>query len=157
MVPICQASSAIACSGWRSACTTCPAGTPFACASEDSAGLLGLNVSGQFTVTVDPDLHELTLKPRTGDPDRQLDMSKWLEIEGMAKIWSDGRVTVDISAQSLVNRPIRSAEVLVECGEEQFRAPLGRVPPLGLAESKVNLPLGVRCDQYMVRLGEARW
>ncbi|MBK9365420.1 MAG: retropepsin-like domain-containing protein [Deltaproteobacteria bacterium] len=127
------------------------------CASEDSAGLLGLNVSGQFTVTVDPDLHELTLKPRTGDPDRQLDISKWLKIEGMAKIWSDGRVTVDITAESLVNRPIRSAEVLVECGEAQFRAPLGRVEPLGVAESKVNLPLGVRCDQYMVRLGEARW
>lgn len=127
------------------------------CASDESAGLLGLNVSGQFTVTVDPDLHELTLKPRTGDPDRQLDISKWLTIEAMAKVWSDGRVTVDVSAESLVDRPIRSAEVLVECGEDQLSAPLGPIPALGIAKSKVSLPLGVRCDQYMVRLGEARW
>ncbi|MCK6522341.1 retropepsin-like domain-containing protein [Myxococcota bacterium] len=127
------------------------------CASDESAGLLGLNVSGQFTVTVDPDLHELTLKPRTGDPDRQLDISKWLDIQGVAKVWSDGRVTVDISAESLVDRPIRSAEVIVECGEDQLRASVGPIPALGVARSKVSLPLGVRCDQYMVRLGEARW
>ena len=36
------------------------------CGGKDSVGLLGLNVSGQFTVTLDPDRHEMVLKPLPG-------------------------------------------------------------------------------------------
>ena len=52
------------------------------CATEGSVGLLGLNVSGQFQVTLDPARRVIVLIPNSATPDRQIDVSPWLELEG---------------------------------------------------------------------------
>lgn len=127
------------------------------CADDNARGLLGLNVSGQFLVTVDPERHEVVLKPRTGRPDRQLDVVHWVEVQATATAWSDGRVSVEVAGNSKVDRPIAEVLVGIHCQGEDYRATLSHIPPFGVTSTKVALPRGTQCEEYRISLDEARW
>lgn len=126
------------------------------CGSDEDAGLLGLNVSGQFTVTVDPAERQLVLEP-LGGRDRHLDIAHWVEVGATATAWSDGRVEVVVTADSSTDREVRDLDVSIHCSDEQFTATLDRVEPHGTAETRVKLPRDTDCTTYRIRLEEAVW
>jgi hypothetical protein len=130
-----------------------------ACASEDTgvSGLLGNNVSGQFTVTLDPDRQEMVLEPRKGPTDRHLDIGPWIDIDAQATAWPDGRVEVAITVSNDGNRVVETAEVGIRCGKEHFSASLTRIHPGDLRRTRVSLPRGTKCETYEVALDSARW
>lgn len=130
-----------------------------ACASADTgvAGLLGNNVSGQFTVTLDPDRQEMVLEPRQGQPDRHLDIGPWLDIEAKATAWPDGRVEVEVEAANNATREVETAEVGIRCGDDHFAATLTRIGARDLRRNRVSLPRGTRCETYRVTLDAALW
>lgn len=126
------------------------------CADSRTTGLLGLNVSGGFLVTVDQAREELVLQPRSSAPDRTVDISPWLDIEAQASRWPDGRVEVEITVFNNAERDIEAAEVHIDCGE-RFVASFAGIPAARGVESVVSLPRDAECETYTVSLGAARW
>ncbi len=127
-----------------------------ACADDKAAGLLGLNVSGQFLVTLDTVRHELVLQPRTGRPDRTLDVQPWVDISGNATRWPDGRSEVEVAVENHADRKIEELVVHVAC-DRTFEARLINIPPNGDASTVISLPRDASCDRYSLSLDSASW
>ena len=126
------------------------------CADSGVSGLLGLNVSGQFQVTLDHDQQEMVLKPRTGT-DRHLDIGEWLDISTRLASWTDGRMELTITATNQSEREIRDAEVAIQCPDQRFSFTLRRVKAEDVLEKKVSLPRHTSCPEYRVSLENAGW
>ena len=125
------------------------------CAGSRTTGLLGLNISGRFRVTVDGHRRELILQPRESI-DHAVDLSPWLSIRATAVHWSDGRIEVQVGADSVAARTVASVEVEIHC-DETFTAVLEEIPPGGSREVTVSLPLGTDCTDYTVEMRTGRW
>ncbi len=126
------------------------------CSDDRTIGLLGLNVSGRFLVTVDQARKEIVLQPRAGAEDRSVDISPWLDIRAQASRWPDGRVEVEIAVDNRADREVQDTRIHIDCGE-RFEATFEAIAPEGSAETIVSLPRGAECEEYTVSLGEARW
>lgn len=127
------------------------------CGGDDAVGLLGLNVSGQFTTTVDPARHELLLSRRVDEVNRQLDVGQWVEVSATATAWTDGRVNVEVIAENRSARPITELRIGIHCSGEDFVATVPGVPPRGTGTAEVALPRNTSCNQYRVSLDRAVW
>ncbi|MFT5685434.1 MAG: hypothetical protein ACI8RZ_006385 [Myxococcota bacterium] len=125
------------------------------CADSRTTGLLGLNISGRFRVTVDGHRRELILQPR-GSIDHSVDLSPWLSIRATAVHWSDGRIEVQVGADSAATRAVEAVEVEIHC-DETFTAVLEDIPAGGSKEATVALPLGTDCTDYTVAMRTGRW
>jgi predicted aspartyl protease len=126
------------------------------CAYESSQGLLGLNVSSRFLVTLDTARQEMVLKPRA-ERSHTLDVTPWLKLEARTLSWPNGRMDLDLTGTNRSDRVIRSADVEVACGEKSWRVPLNGVEPRGQAHSSVQLPGGGGCDALLMNLAAASW
>ncbi len=126
------------------------------CAGDDTEGLLGLNVTGQFQVTLDPTRKELVLSP-LDDTDRKLDIANWLDITARATSWSDGRFQVEVETDNLADRRVSRARVMIECPDDRFPIDLGPLDPNEQDTTKRALPRGTACGEYRVVLDRARW
>lgn len=124
------------------------------CATEGHAGLLGLNVSRRFLVTVDQSRKELHLQPRVVDASDEVRW--WAELESTATRHPDGRVEVEVLLHNRSARPIQAARVDVRCGEA-WAAELADIAPHATGRTEVALPPGTDCDGYSVSLGAAAW
>ena len=125
------------------------------CAHDDEVGLLGLNVSGRFLVTVDQEAREIQLQPRKSD-DRTADIRYWVEPSARATRWDDGRIEVEATLVNNAPRTVRDAVVRIDCGEP-FTA---RFPPVAAGDEevvRVGLPDGTDCAGYTIALESARW
>lgn len=127
------------------------------CADDRTAGLLGLNVSGQFLVTVDTASKEVIFQARAGGGDRLIDVSPWLKVQATARVYPDTRVEVDVEGANRSTRPIMQAEVGITCGEDHFRTKLKDIPPGQTGHAEVSLPRGSNCEKYKVSLEHAKW
>ena len=127
------------------------------CADQRTSGLLGLNVSGQFLVTVDTIRKEVVFQAREGEQDRVVDVGPWLKVHATAKLFPDGRVEVTVVGDNNAYRPVRQAEVGIHCGGEHFVAKLTDIPPGEASETSIGLPRGSDCDSYSVTLDHAWW
>jgi len=127
------------------------------CADDHTSGLLGLNVSGQFLVTLDTARREVVFQVRPGDPERLTDVAPWLEVRATATLFPDDRVEVEVEGVNRAPRPIRSARVGIRCGDEVFQVKLSDVPARGVGTGRAALPRGVDCASYTVTLDSARW
>ncbi len=126
-----------------------------ACAHDEEVGLLGLNVSGRFLVTVDQQTRELRLRPRD-NPDRLADVRYWVEPAAKATAWPDGRVEVEVTLENHSSREVVGAMVQVGC-DEGYEVPMPVVPPGELGRHQVSLPAGASCEGYTVELVAAGW
>lgn len=127
------------------------------CADERTAGLLGLNVSGQFLVTVDTASKEVIFQARQGGGDRLIDISPWLKVQATARVYPDTRVEVVVEGTNRATRPVMSAEIGITCGDDHFRTKLTDIAPGTTGQAEVSLPRGTDCNQYKVSLEHARW
>ncbi len=125
------------------------------CADRRTTGLLGLNISGRFRVTVDGHRRELILQPRQSI-DHAVDLSPWLEIRATAVHWSDGRIEVQVGADNTASRPVQTVEVEIHCSDT-FTATLEDIPAGGSREETVALPLGTDCANYTVAMRSGQW
>jgi len=127
------------------------------CADDRSAGLLGLNVSSQFLVTVDTRRKEVVFQARDDDGERLIDVAPWLRVEASATVWPDTRVVVDVRGRNAAPRAIAEATVGITCGDERFVARLRDIPAQGQGATTVNLPRGSECGSYKISLDAAKW
>lgn len=128
------------------------------CSDNESVGLLGLNVSRNFLVTVDQARQELVLTPRPEEErDDTANVQPWVELQATATRYPDGRVEVETELFNDAPRPLAGAEVTVECGET-WAVAVGPVPAEGSRVATAALPLGQDCARgYAVRLTGGTW
>ncbi len=125
------------------------------CANDDDVGLLGLNVSRRFLVTVDQARQELVLEPRADAADAG-DVKYWVEVASTATRWPDGRMEVEVDVENRAPRDVAWVDVEIRCGDP-FTA---RVPKLRAGDARtqrVSLPPGTSCAEYTVAVTGAAW
>lgn len=120
------------------------------------AGLLGLNVSSRFLITLDTARREVILEPRDSLRDH-LDVRPWLDLEGRGATWPDGRTEVTISATNLANRELRDARVEVRCEAERFEITMGPFAPRETLEVQATIPPPNDCDPFTIDLAAGAW
>jgi hypothetical protein len=127
------------------------------CGRDGVAGLLGLNVSGQFHVSIDHDAEVIELRPRTGRTNRKIDVAPWLNLRSQLTQWNDGRIEVEIEASNLALQEIRSAVLEVECANERFAVRLKSIPAQSSVHETASLARGSDCSRYHVHTFAADW
>ena len=127
------------------------------CAPDDGVGLLGLNVTGMFHVTLDPERQEIVLQPRNDIPDRLGDISPWVELSGTFHTWSDGRVEMEVGALNQSRRLISRVSVAIDCGEKRFRTDIRNIEPGATESQRVSLPRWTTCTPGIFSLRGAHW
>jgi len=127
------------------------------CASPQTAGLLGLNVSGQFVVAIDHDRNRIELRPRRRYRNRRLDVRQWIDVRSTATVWWDGGVEVALDARNLSQREIRGAVVQLDCGGDSFAVQLDDIEAHGETSTRVALPRETDCRRQTLELVRANW
>jgi len=127
-----------------------------ACANDDSAGLLGLNVSGAFNLQIDADRREVVFQPRARF-DRRLDIKPFSDLSGSFRRYPGGRVEMDVRLDNMSDQRIEEASATITCAADVWTVPMG---PLPAGESRTvsqRLPRHTPCETYEIALGESRW
>ena len=127
------------------------------CANPPSAGLLGLNVSQRFHVSINHDRQAITLSRRRGTDDRSLDIRNWIQIRSEAKESWNGSVHVELTVFNSSRQEIKSAVVHLECSGAGFAIQVDAIPPHGEASTQAELPRGTDCRQQEIELSRANW
>lgn len=127
------------------------------CADDRVRGLLGLNVSGQFLVTIDTAGQQVLFQPRAGKPDRVADVQPWLDTRATVTLFTDGRAEAEATATNRANRRVADAVVGVHCGKEHRTIELGPIAAGETVSAKARLPRDAACERYSVTLDHARW
>jgi clan AA aspartic protease (TIGR02281 family) len=120
------------------------------------AGLLGLNVSSRFLITLDTARQELLLEPRDGGA-THLDVRPWLELDAQGRTWPDGRTELSLTAHNRASRPMGRATVAVTCAERRFELPVGPFDPGESLQVEANIPAEADCDPFTVDLARGVW
>lgn len=128
-----------------------------ACAEGGVAGLLGLNVTGLFQIALDHEEQEIDMTRRGRRMDRYSDVVHWVEIDSSAKVWTDGRIEVEVTAENLARAPLEALSIEVACAGGSFAVDLDAVPGNAARTTTVSLPRGTDCREYRVMLREGRW
>jgi hypothetical protein len=127
------------------------------CAQDTTRGLLGLNVTSLFDVTLNTGDQELRLLPVAVDGDRRLDVNHWLQLSATVTMWRAGRVEVVVDVENRAGVAVSEVVSELDCGEQSFAVQVDDVPAGGSASTELELPRGTDCRSYRVILRSARW
>ena len=127
------------------------------CANPPVAGLLGLNVSGRFRVSLDHDRHRIELAPRRREQGSALGISHWLDVQSRAVRYWDGEIEVNLLAKNRAPRTIAEAVIDLSCGEETFAIQIDDIPAGGETSTEISLPRGTDCSQQTMRVSRGQW
>jgi hypothetical protein len=126
------------------------------CASEDNAGLLGLNVAGGYNVTIDADRREVIFSGRQSF-NRRLDIRPFSDLEANFTRYPGGRVEFDLSLANLGHRTIQGAAAKISCDDDEWLVQVEAVQPMGTEHVHKRLPPHEKCLSYRVSLDAAWW
>jgi len=126
------------------------------CATGGTVGLLGLNVSERFLVTVDGARSEISLSPRTDHVDRSGDVSPWIAMDAEGTLWPDGRSEVIVEATNQSARWIEKLTVAIRCRETRY-ADIRDLGPGQLGRVEVSVDAAADCSNFQVELVRASW
>jgi hypothetical protein len=127
-----------------------------ACASSDTVGLLGLNVTGNFNITIDADRREVVLSPRQDD-NRRLDASPFLDLQASLSRYPGGRMEVEVNLDNRASRDLTAAQAEIRCGDRSFSVDLPGVLARKSETIRRRLPEHEPCERYQVALLSAKW
>jgi clan AA aspartic protease (TIGR02281 family) len=126
------------------------------CASDDTAGLLGLNVSGGFNIAIDADHREVVFT-RRATFDRKLDVKPFVELDATFTKFPGGRVEVAATLDNRGPRAVSAATASVRCPAGSWTVELGAVEPGATVTERRKLPAHDACAQYEIGLQSASW
>jgi len=127
------------------------------CANDTTDGLLGLNVSSHYRVSIDHESEEIEFAPRPGRRNRRLDIQPWLELDSVLRRWDDGRLELTVDAKNRARQGIKSSVLEITCGDESFTLRLDPIPAFGSMSQPASLPWGSECDQFQIETVAAAW
>jgi predicted aspartyl protease len=126
------------------------------CATQDTTGLLGLNVTSGFNFFVDGDRQEVVFTSRF-DRDNRLDVSPFIDLSATFTRFPGGRVEVVVNLANRSDRTIAQADASIECEAETWIIRLSHIEPAELASVRRRLPPHPHCERYQVSLDAASW
>jgi hypothetical protein len=121
------------------------------CRSNDTVGLLGLNVAGGFNVAIDADRHEVTFTRREVH-DRKLDAKPWIDLDARFARYPGGRVEVRIDLFNRKPQDLAAVTAQVRCGERRWTVDLGAVAADEGVQLDRKLPRHPACEAYEISL-----
>lgn len=127
-----------------------------ACASTDTVGLLGLNVTGGYNLMIDADRREVVFSARQ-ERNRRLDVTPFTDLSASLSRYPGGRMEVAVHLSNSAHRAIADAEAEIRCGDEAWVVPIGPVPAEGEIDVRRRLPEHDPCEKYQVALHSAEW
>jgi clan AA aspartic protease (TIGR02281 family) len=127
-----------------------------ACATGDAVGLLGMNVSERFLVTVDGARDEVKLSPRDGATNRGSDVGPWIDLDAEATRWPDGRTEVILEAENTSQRWIERLTIAIQCDETRY-ADIRGIGPGQVGQVEVSVAPGTNCESFQVSIDSAEW
>ena len=127
-----------------------------ACATGDAVGLLGMNVSERFLVTVDGARDEVKLAPRDGATNRGSDVGPWIDLDAEATRWPDGRTEVILEAENTSKRWIERLTIAIQCDETRY-ADIRGIGPGQVGQVEVSVAPGTNCESFQVSIDSAEW
>jgi clan AA aspartic protease (TIGR02281 family) len=127
-----------------------------ACVSDDAVGLLGLNVSERFLVTVDGAREEIVLSPRKEATNRGSDVGPWVDLDAEATRWPDGRTLVLLEAENKSKRWIERLTVAIQCDKTRY-ADIRDIGPAQIGQVEVSIAAGTSCESFQVSIDSAVW
>jgi len=126
------------------------------CASSETAGLLGLNVSGGFNLQIDADRREVMFHPRAAF-DRRLDVRLFTEVAATHERLPGDRIEVVVTVDNPSDRDVVEVVATIGCGTEQWSIPVGPIPGGESTSQRRALPPHPRCGSYELTMTEAQW
>jgi len=127
-----------------------------ACASSETVGLLGLNVTGNYNLTIDADRREMVFSQRQ-DRNRRLDVSPFTELAASLSRYPGGRIEVEVTLDNRSSRAIEAATAEIRCHDTTWTVELERTAPRTTNDVRRRLPEHEGCDRYQVALLSATW
>ena len=130
------------------------------CAQGEVVGLLGLNVSGKFRVTLDQEAGQMVLQPKP-DRSRLGDILPWVDLKEASGVWRGPLLTVDLTVENRAPRALRNVRVsaVVRLGavEGRISADMAELAARGRAPLRVQGLPSVRGTSFLLRLERADW
>jgi hypothetical protein len=135
------------------------------CASDDNAGLLGLNVTGAYNLHIDADRRMVVFSQRARF-NRRLDVRPFSDLQARFVRYPGGRVEVETDLDNRSPRTILGATARVGCTEDTHRegskdgwtVDLGTVDPFAQITVRRRLPRHEPCEGgYSILLEDAWW
>jgi len=126
------------------------------CSSEDTAGLLGLNVTSGFNLNIDADRNEVIFTSRSA-LNRHLDVKPFVDIGASISRFPGGRIEVEARLENTSPRHVDGASISVYCQEQKWLVELSDISPGDTSSSRRRLPRHEPCDAYQVGLHQASW
>ncbi len=123
----------------------------------EHAGLLGLNVSSRFLITLDTARKEVILEPRDDEGPAQLDVRPWLDLAGQGKTWPDGRTEVEVTATNNAARDLSLAVVEVRCHDDRYELRMGPFAPGEKRVDRATIRAPADCDPFNIDLAHGSW
>jgi len=124
------------------------------CANRDTAGLLGLNVLDGFNTTIDADAREVIFTRRSFY-DRVVDVRPWVDLD--AEFRRRGRqIDAKVFVMNDSWRTVRTAEVWVRCGEDEWTVSVGPIAPHAQESDTIRVEPD-ECDSFRYGLRSADW
>lgn len=121
------------------------------CRSNDTVGLLGLNVAGGFNMAIDADRHEVTFT-RRAQHDRKLDAKPWIDLDARFARYPGGRVEVTIDLTNRKPMDLNAVSAQVRCDEQRWTVDLGPVAADEVVQLQRKLPRHDTCEAYEISL-----
>lgn len=131
------------------------------CARGDVVGLLGLNFSRHFLVTVDHEGGALVLKPRAPAVGKLHDIRHFVELEHAKGLWRGPLLKVTLVVKNRSARGLRRVKVaaIVTSGKKsgQITRTVEKVPARGQVSVSMSGFPKVKGSQFLVKLLSAEW
>ena len=131
------------------------------CARQDVVGLLGLNFSRHFLVTVDHEAGALVLKPKASTVGRLHDIRHFVELVHAKGMWRGPMLKVTLVVKNRSARGLRKVKVAAEITKgttgAQITKTLDRVPARGQVSMSITGFPKVRGSKFLVKLLHAEW
>ncbi len=131
------------------------------CAQGEVVGLLGLNFSKHFKVTVDHDGGEVLLAPKERPVLRTSDIHYFVKLEDASGLWHGDRLTVDLQLRNLAPRALRQVKVAAEIKSGEQLATVAGVVAAVPARGRVPLTIKgsspIKGTRFTLRVVEASW
>jgi clan AA aspartic protease (TIGR02281 family) len=126
------------------------------CASNDTVGLLGLNVTGGYNFSIDADRKEVVFSTREAN-NRRLDVTPFVDISASLSRFPGGRTEVSVDLVNHAPVALAAAVAEITCRDQSWEVDIGAVKAGAKANARRRLPEHRPCDRYQVALHDATW
>jgi hypothetical protein len=131
------------------------------CASGEVVGLLGLNVSRHFKVTLDDEASQIILQPKSRATGHMLDIQPFIKLTDARGSWRGPMLTVRLNLRNQSRRKIRHLRLVaeVERGHKIGRiwGEVRDVPPRASVPVKIEGLSPVKGERFQLKLESADW